>query len=290
LAFNLPPARVYLGDCGSMVIGLVVGAVSIESCLKGPTAAALVTPAALLVIPILDTAAAVVRRVLTGRSIYMTDRAHLHHCLLGRGMSRGGVLALVGALGLVAAAGGVLSFVFETDAFAVLGAAAVVATLLVTRRFGTAEARLLFERGRAVWAAFQHGRTADRTHALEVHLQGTAEWNEVWLRLTAAADALRLWAVRLDVNLPALHEGYHARWQRFGTGADEGHLWRAEVPLFMGEHVIGRLTAVGCRDGGSPWSKLNRLAKVVDEAEREAVAVSARRGPAALPAAVPSVA
>jgi hypothetical protein len=76
--------------------------------------------------------------------------------------------------------------------------------------------------------------------------------------------------LRLDVNLPAIHEGYHARWQRFGSDAAGDELWRAEVPLFMGDQVIGRLTAIGCRDGGTPWFKLARLATIVDQAERDA--------------------
>jgi UDP-GlcNAc:undecaprenyl-phosphate GlcNAc-1-phosphate transferase len=185
-------------------------------------------------------------------------------------MNRGGVLVVVGCLTLVAAGGGVLSYVFGTDLFAVLGAAAVAGTLLLTRWFGTGEVRLLVERGRSVWATLRHGKTPDRSHAQEVHLQGNAGWNEVWLRLTAAAEGLRLRALRLDVNLPAIHEGYHARWQRFGAAGDEDELWRAEVPLFMGEQVIGRLTAVGCRDGGSAWFKLARLAAIVDRAEKEA--------------------
>ena len=119
------------------------------------------------------------------------------------------------------------------------------------------------------------GRTADRSHALEVHLQGNAAWNEVWLRLTEAAEGLRLRALRMDVNLPAIHEGYHARWQRFGAAGEADRCWRAEVPLFMGEQVIGRLTAVGCRDGGSAWFKLARLAAIVDQAEREATTLAA---------------
>jgi UDP-GlcNAc:undecaprenyl-phosphate/decaprenyl-phosphate GlcNAc-1-phosphate transferase len=290
LAFNLPPAKVYLGDCGSMVIGLVIGAVSLESALKGPAMTTLIVPAALLVIPILDTGAAIMRRVLTGRSIFTTDRGHLHHCLLRRGMSRGGILFLVGCLGLISAGAAVLSQIFRTDLFALLGAMTVVTALLVTRLFGTAELRLFVERGRAVLAAVQHGRTADRSHNLEVHLQGTAGWNEIWLRLTEAAVGLRLQTLRLDVNLPAIHEGYHARWQRFG-GEKEDQLWRAEIPLFMGEQVIGRLTAAGCRDGGSAWMKLARLATIVDQAEQDAsvLAVGARF-PRIAPVAMQSIA
>jgi UDP-GlcNAc:undecaprenyl-phosphate/decaprenyl-phosphate GlcNAc-1-phosphate transferase len=275
LAFNLPPARVYLGDSGSMVIGLVVGAVSMESCLKGPTAVALVVPASLLIIPILDTGAALIRRVLTGRSIYISDRGHLHHCLLRNGLTRGQILLFVGSLGVVAAGGAVLSHLFRTDVFAILGAAAVAGILVASRQFGTAELRLVSERARGVLAALLHGRAAGRSHNLEVHLQGSAGWNEIWLRLTAAAEGLRLRGLQLDVNLPAIHEGYHARWQRFGTGNNEAALWRAEVPLFMGDQVIGRLTAVGCRDGGSAWYKLARLATIADQAEQEASVLAA---------------
>ena len=279
LAFNLPPAKVYLGDSGSMVIGLVVGAISIESSVKGPAAAALVVPVALLIIPVLDTLAAVVRRVLTGRSIYISDRAHLHHCLLRNGLSRGQVLMLVGCLGVVAAGGAILSHVYGTDLYAILGALAVVGVLLVSRQFGTAEVRLLSERVRGALAALLHGKTPDRSHNLEVHLQGSAGWNEIWLKLTEAAEGLKLRGLQLDVNLPAIHEGYHARWQRFGAGGNEAALWRAEVPLFMGDQVIGRLTAVGCRDGGSAWYKLARLATIVDQAEQDASVLATGANP-----------
>src|SRR5262249_20696536 len=88
LRYNWPPATIFLGDAGSMLIGLVIGVLAIRCSLKGTATVALATPMALLIIPIFDTAAAIVRRKLTGRSIYSTDRAHLHHCLLRRALPR----------------------------------------------------------------------------------------------------------------------------------------------------------------------------------------------------------
>ena len=105
LFFNFPPATIFLGDCGSMLVGLVVGVLGIESSLKGAAAASLAAPAALLVIPIFDTSAAIIRRWLTGRSIYSTDRAHLHHRLIDSGFSNRQVLLLVGLICLLASAG-----------------------------------------------------------------------------------------------------------------------------------------------------------------------------------------
>ena len=70
LRYNSPPASIFMGDCGSMVVGLVIGVVAIQGSLKGPATVALAAPLAVLTLPIFDTLAAIVRRKLTGRSIY----------------------------------------------------------------------------------------------------------------------------------------------------------------------------------------------------------------------------
>jgi len=44
LVFNFPPASIFLGDSGSMLVGLTVGTLAIQSCLKGPATVALATP------------------------------------------------------------------------------------------------------------------------------------------------------------------------------------------------------------------------------------------------------
>jgi UDP-GlcNAc:undecaprenyl-phosphate GlcNAc-1-phosphate transferase len=95
LPFNLAPAKVYLGDAGSMLIGLVVGGLSIRASLKGPGTVLLAAPLAILTIPILDSAVAILRRRLAGRSIYETDRGHIHHRLLARFGSKHKVLLCV---------------------------------------------------------------------------------------------------------------------------------------------------------------------------------------------------
>ena len=58
-----------------------------------PTTLAIAMPVVLMILPIFDTFAAIIRRALTGRSIYTTDRGHLHHCLLRQGFSISAALA-----------------------------------------------------------------------------------------------------------------------------------------------------------------------------------------------------
>src|SRR5262249_61979046 len=111
--------------------------------LVAPATLALALPFALLVLPIFDTTAAIVRRKLTGRSICTTDRGHLHHCLLRRGFSTAGVLWIVGTFCVLACAGALASQAFDNEWIALLTAATVIATLITTRLFGHAEAMLV---------------------------------------------------------------------------------------------------------------------------------------------------
>lgn len=87
LFFNWHPARVFMGDSGSNFLGFTLAALSVLSVAKGAIVVALVVPVAALAIPILDTAWAIVRRRLRGRSIATPDTEHLHHRLLDFGLS-----------------------------------------------------------------------------------------------------------------------------------------------------------------------------------------------------------
>jgi UDP-GlcNAc:undecaprenyl-phosphate GlcNAc-1-phosphate transferase len=280
LCYNFPPATIFLGDCGSMLIGLVVGVLAIEGSLKGAATVALAAPAALLVIPILDTSAAIVRRKLTGRSIYATDRGHLHHCLQRHGLSNRGVLLLVVGLSIVASLGALVSLYWHNELFAFISILVVVTFLVVTRLFGHAEFLLIKERLLAVAFAVRYGHEDGRVHQLEVRLQGSADWNDLWRNVTACAEQLQLKTVCLDVNAPALQEGYHARWGRVqGEAGNPGH-WRAEIPLAARGQVVGRLEVSGVRDAEPVWEKIALVAKMVEEVE---VALTNLTGPPAPP-------
>lgn len=81
LPYNWNPASIFLGDSGSMFLGLAVGAMAIV----GP--AKLATTLLLLLIPVLDVAWAIVRRQLRGRSFLAGDKQHVYHRMLELGMT-----------------------------------------------------------------------------------------------------------------------------------------------------------------------------------------------------------
>jgi UDP-GlcNAc:undecaprenyl-phosphate GlcNAc-1-phosphate transferase len=134
LPFNFPPARIFMGDSGAMVIGFALGAASMTGAGKNVAFISLLVPILALAIPISDVIGAVVRRSARGRNIFAADREHLHHYLLalGLGPTRTVLLlyvatALLGVVGLYLSAGSRIPAV----ALLLLGGAGM---LLVFRR------------------------------------------------------------------------------------------------------------------------------------------------------------
>jgi len=87
LFYNLPPARVFMGDSGSHFLGVALAAVTVLGVAKVVVGLSLLVPLIALAIPIGDTAFAIVRRRRAGRSFAEPDAGHLHHRLLARGLS-----------------------------------------------------------------------------------------------------------------------------------------------------------------------------------------------------------
>jgi UDP-GlcNAc:undecaprenyl-phosphate GlcNAc-1-phosphate transferase len=79
LIFNFQPASVFMGDCGSNLLGLLLGAIIVEGSLKTNALIALVGPLVVLAVPFLDTGFVVAKRIKYRRPIYRGDSNHFHH-------------------------------------------------------------------------------------------------------------------------------------------------------------------------------------------------------------------
>lgn len=88
LPFNFNPAKIFMGDTGSLFLGFILAAISINGFIKGATALAMVVPIFALGLPIFDTTFAILRRAFNGRPIMEADKGHLHHRLLSTGMGQ----------------------------------------------------------------------------------------------------------------------------------------------------------------------------------------------------------
>ncbi|MEK6793194.1 MAG: MraY family glycosyltransferase [Spirochaetota bacterium] len=82
LIFNVPPAKIFMGDSGALFIGYAIGILSLVSNIKSSFAITLMLPVVLLLIPILDTLLSIIRRVKDQQRVFGADKRHLHHRLL----------------------------------------------------------------------------------------------------------------------------------------------------------------------------------------------------------------
>ncbi len=87
LRYNFYPAKIFLGDSGSLFLGFMVAGLSVMGLMKGVTFLTLGVPIMILGVPILDTCFAIVRRFRFKKPIFQADKEHLHHWLLKMGLS-----------------------------------------------------------------------------------------------------------------------------------------------------------------------------------------------------------
>lgn len=117
LRFNFHPARIFMGDSGSMFLGFMVAGVAVSGVMKSAAAVAVVLPLLVLAIPILDTSFVVLKRIKHGRPVYAADRSHFHHRFFTIGWGqRKTVLAMYAWCGLMGALALAIRFVSYRDA------------------------------------------------------------------------------------------------------------------------------------------------------------------------------
>ncbi len=258
LVFNRPPASIYLGDAGSMVIGLFVGVISIWGSIKGSTLLS-VAPLLVLSLPLFDSSIAILRRVLTGRSIYATDRAHLHHRLLDR-FSHLMMLLVVAVLTGITSFTSILSVMLHQQWIAFAGVAFVVALLVLSRWFGNAELKLLVLRTASFGESLlvRSNQCDMHVHQKRIHLQGNRRWDSIWNSLVEFAVDRDLSQIKLDVNIAWMQEGYHGSWRRARQPEKSSQL-SLKMPIFIDERLVGRLELTGDARSTSIVETLDQL-------------------------------
>lgn len=236
LIYNRPPAQIFLGDSGSMVIGLILGILGIQSTLKTSTTLSITAPLVVMTFPIFDTFLALVRRRLTGRPFDAADRQHIHHRLLDRGMSPWFVLGTIGALCMATGIAAFAATVARSDLLAWATALLLVVLVVRLRWFGHYEWKLASGSAARAWTAVRGGWASlrpRRTRPMRRHLARLPA-RQVW---AALVDRVQAWNVT-QMRLALSHEG-QPRWRRAwdaSHGETEEHGWAVAVSVL-------------CRDG-----------------------------------------
>ena len=131
LMYNFPPAKIFMGDCGSLLLGLIMSVMAIHFIQTAPAAPVLPITASpaiafgVLLVPLMDALRVFIIRVSKGLSPFAPDRNHLHHLLIDKGFTHKKVTLTILAIS-------VLSTVIVYFAQLSLGTTAIISSLVLT--------------------------------------------------------------------------------------------------------------------------------------------------------------
>ena len=263
LFYNFNPASIFMGDTGSMFLGFVLAAGSIQTSQKSSTAVALLVPMVALGLPIADTLFAIARRALRGRPLFSADKEHIHHKLLALGLTqRQAVVTLYAACGVLGAAALALSFANSFQTAAVLTGLSAVGWIAL-RRLGMMKGppsqrrrnreirgavRLIGERlGRAasvdeVWEMVRPFGAAVGAQAIALEIAG-ADGSSVRRRVEIAPAGLEPLRVQFPLVGAAVESlgALELSWADGRTEVERDHEIAAEV---LCDHIAGALERI----------------------------------------------
>lgn len=229
LLFNLSPARIFLGDSGSLVVGFLLAILSIEAATGGDGELHALVPIFALSYLLLDTGLAMARRWLRGEPLSRADGRHVHHQLRALGLSNGRAVALVGACSFALGALGLAaSFMPPQATFAMAALAITAMGLMFFNAIRWLDYHELLEAGASVASAARKARMVIRDRinardlaALVLRADSLDELQDV---LEQGAPTFRFAHMQLGTNrreLPGVVR----------NGIKAGSIWKLEYPI-----------------------------------------------------------
>ena len=232
LLFNFHPARIFMGDCGSMFLGFMIAASGVLCSSHAGTTPGIVLPGMALIVPAFDTLFTMIRRrVLQRRSIFAAERGHIHHRLLDMGLRHPHAVLLLYGVSLVSGIAGLL--LRFANIWLAVSAVIITSAMVVVlfRTSGSSRARdtvLAVRRNRAIAREWRRYRQAFEEAQLRFRaVVGFESW---WQEVCASAEMLGF----VSVTLPLSNRDGSPRVQRWhhpDSAAPAGEIARATLPV-----------------------------------------------------------
>ena len=191
LLFNFEPAKIFMGDSGSLFLGFTIASASVLSATKTETIVGLALPVLALGIPILDTLFSMLRRFLERRSLFAPDRSHFHHRLLALGLHQRHVVMTVYVVTLLAAGLGMFMLVTRNGQTIIIFICTMLLLVLVFRVVGSVRLRETITGLRRKYSiSSQRKQELETFENVELHFRQAEQFDEWWQAVCFAADEM----------------------------------------------------------------------------------------------------
>ncbi|MDR1141096.1 MAG: undecaprenyl/decaprenyl-phosphate alpha-N-acetylglucosaminyl 1-phosphate transferase, partial [Planctomycetaceae bacterium] len=203
---NRPPAGVYLGDTGSMFIGMVLATLMLRASVASDRTISICGAFAIVLIPAVDSFFAVIRRVNSGRTIFSPDRGHIHHLLTAKFSSGYMVLLILSLLIIPGCVAAVLGTYYRNDLIPALISLGVLSIAIVTDLFGRRELFILLGRIKGRFRKLFDKQKYQSKNGEIYHIQGKGPWRQMWNKIIPILHNYPCRCLQLDINIPCKHE------------------------------------------------------------------------------------
>jgi hypothetical protein len=200
LFFNFNPAKIFMGDCGSMFLGFTIASASVLCFSKSSALVGLALPVAALGVPVFDTLFSMLRRFLERRSIFSADRSHFHHRLIDIGLTQRQAVIAIYSLTLLAAGLGMLMIVTPKNHVLIIFFCILLILLLVFHVVGSVRLEQIVAAMQKRYKVM-HREREERTSFEEaaLYFRRAQTFDQWWQAVSTAADKMEFWTVDLPV-------------------------------------------------------------------------------------------
>ncbi len=191
LFFNFNPARVFMGDSGSLFLGFTIAASSVLCFSKTQTIVGLALPMLAMGIPVFDTLFSIIRRFLERRSIFSPDRGHFHHRLLSLGLGQRQAVLIAYSLTLASAGLGMFMLVTRNSQTIIVFLGILFLLAMVFRVVGAVRLReILAGLKQNLEIARQKKLETESFEQIELYFRDARMFEQWWQAVCFAADKM----------------------------------------------------------------------------------------------------
>ena len=233
LFFNFNPAKIFMGDCGSMFLGFTIASSSVLCYAKSSTLVGLALPVVALGIPIFDTFFSMLRRFLERRSMFAPDRSHFHHRLIDLGLNQRHVVITIYAVTLLASGLGLFMMVTRNSSSLLVFLCILLLLLLVFRIVGSIQLRETIAGLQEKYTlSSQMKEERSNFEAAQLDFRRAETFEQWWLAVSKAADRMGF----LSISLPLINRdgtNHKLTWRQDGITPNSDHeeLLKVNVPI-----------------------------------------------------------
>ncbi|MBN1126168.1 MAG: undecaprenyl/decaprenyl-phosphate alpha-N-acetylglucosaminyl 1-phosphate transferase [Sedimentisphaerales bacterium] len=251
LVFNFNPAKVFLGDCGSLFIGFTIAASSVMCMTKSTAFVGLALPALALGIPIFDTLFSMLRRFLERRSMFAPDKSHFHHYLLRLGLHQKYAVVAIYLATLIFTGLGLFMMVNNNSNSLVVFGCVLVLILILFRLVGVVQLRDTITRLKEKYSQAQGRRENRKTFEdLQLRFQQVKNQEQWFTAVCQAAERMDFaWiSLKTTENSKVLDEEI---WRAASNPENKTRIVTMIIPFDNGKSGLSRQLEIAIFVNGS---------------------------------------